>query len=137
MDTEKKIFNIRLQPARKTIERVFGIICKSWQILDGKLNFKLKSSEVIVMSFIYLYNFTFDDRQIVNKNSNSTDNISNKSNRSDTNKSCKSDDPDCPDSQESNVEENNIEEEAASMRNKSTNYFLSTVGSVEWQWRKL
>lgn len=54
--SERK-FNKRLSSARQLIECSFGILANKWKILQKPMNFKLKTTETIVMALIYLHNF--------------------------------------------------------------------------------
>lgn len=48
---------IRLSRARHTIEAAFGLLASMWQIFNGPLKFKVKTSMVIVLATICLHNF--------------------------------------------------------------------------------
>lgn len=50
-------FNKRLSSARSIIERAFGILANKWKILQQPMNFKLETTNTIVMALICLHNF--------------------------------------------------------------------------------
>lgn len=53
----EKVFNYRLSRARRQIECAFGTMVSKWKILEQPLDFKLETSELIIMSLICIHNF--------------------------------------------------------------------------------
>ena len=51
------MFNYRLSRARLVVECAFGILTKKWKILESAIDFKLQTTETIVMALICLHNF--------------------------------------------------------------------------------
>lgn len=57
------IFNRRLSAARSTIERAFGLLANKWKILQQAMNFKLETTNTVVMALVYLHNFIITQEQ--------------------------------------------------------------------------
>lgn len=53
----EEIFNKKLSSARSTIERAFGVLANKWKILQQAMNFKLETTNAVVMALVCLHNF--------------------------------------------------------------------------------
>lgn len=62
------IFNKRLSSARSTIERAFGVLANKWKILQQAMNFKLETTNTIVMALVCVHNFIITQEQNGNSN---------------------------------------------------------------------
>lgn len=57
------IFNKRLSSARSIIERASGVLANKWKILQQPMNFKLETTNTIVMALVCLHNFIITQEQ--------------------------------------------------------------------------
>lgn len=122
MSFREKIFNYRLSRARRTIECAFGVLVGKWQILKQPLNFKLDTTQTVVMALTCIHNFLittelkmphderryFVDEELQNHELNDNDDY---------------------------LEEQN--EEAIVLRDRLSQCFVSKAGSVPWQWASI
>lgn len=53
----EKRFNKKLSGARQVVECAFGILANKWKILQQPMNFKLETTNIIIMALVCLHNF--------------------------------------------------------------------------------
>lgn len=57
MTYSEKKFNKKLSGGRQVIECAFGILANKWKILQQPLNFKLETTNTVVMALVCLHNY--------------------------------------------------------------------------------
>ena len=57
----EKVFNYRLSRARRIVECAFGTLQKKWKLMNSRLEWKLETTEIIVLSIITMHNFLITD----------------------------------------------------------------------------
>lgn len=113
-----RAFNYRLSFARRIIENAFGELASKWLIHQSTLDWKLSTSEFIIMSTICLHNMLLDFKfnEVGNRwNRILIDDIR---------------------ARNVHVIQDNI---IQNLRNREDlcQYFISPQGSVPWQWEKM
>lgn len=107
---------LRLSRARNSIEDSFGILCARWQVLNNRLDFKLKTTEAIIKACICLHNFLITDELPKEKSSRPYIIPSTGNRREDENN--------LP------IDEEVFPENAINQREILTNYFNSPEGGI-------
>ena len=123
---QQKIFNYRLSRARRIIESAFGTLTNRWKIFESPLDWKLESSEIIILSTICMHNYLITDEMNLEEHYRRYIHT-----------------------QQDNIDLNNLEEDdndvdlnqahlnhAVRMRNRLAEYFVSPVGEIPWQWER-
>lgn len=57
LDLKKKVFNYRVNRARKVVESAFGILVARWRIFKRPINTDVSRAEKLVLATICLHNF--------------------------------------------------------------------------------
>lgn len=157
MSVSKKIFNIRLSNGRKIIERAFGLMCKKWKIFETPLDFKLSTSEIIIMCCVCLHNYiiimAMEENEVHNGdiNEDNGDDQDDDSSESDDDENSNEDESDDYDKNaDADVDNEETDDEledndglpeenldGLAIRNLLAEYFISPNGNLEWQWKKI
>ena len=123
MTVPQQIFNYRLSHARSVIENAFGILSQRWLINNAALSWKLSTIRKIIMSTVCLHNFILDfENNVVNRpyDVNEIENINRMPNNNE------------------NINGNDINGlNALNVRRNLTEYFVSPLGSVDFQYVNL
>ena len=123
LDLPKRIFNYRLSRARRTVECSFGILVKKFAQFQKSMETGLEITEIIIKSACVLHNF-------IRKEPNEAGRMLEKLFLENDQES-----HELHSIVPTNAHRSTLE--AMRIREKLMNYFISTAGSVSWQYNKL
>ena len=120
MSVAEKIFNYRLSRARRIIECAFGILVKKWRILEYPLNFKLHTTENIALALTCIHNFLISTELVLDESERRYSAMNEFIN------------------EENNEDPIDVQDPNGTfIQNKLAEYFMSSEGSVYFQWLKI
>lgn len=130
---QNRVFNYRLSRARNVSENFFGLICSRFRVLRTQILLNPEKSRQIVKAICALHNFLLEENSSNSMYAppgtfDSQDLQSQSEWRRDTGTEPIPLEP-------SNVR--NSPQSAKDVRNEFTDYFVSTEGEVEWQYKHL
>lgn len=135
MSVPEDVFCYRLSRARMVVENAFGIIASRFRVLQGTINMAPEAAETIVLAICALHNML---RVTLGKNyiSRSSYDHEDGENRIPISGTWRKN----PENNISSIKRTmsrNASKEAKEIRQKLTDYFVSTPGIVDWQWRRI
>lgn len=63
LNAKKKVFNMRLSKARKSVERAFGMMAQRFRIFRKPIQLKLTNIENVIKASICLHNWLFNENE--------------------------------------------------------------------------
>ena len=126
-NNKQKVFNYRLSRARRVIECAFGTLTKRWRIYESPLDWKLESTEVIILATICMHNYLITDEL-------NEEELRRRYTQNDD-RDFNNDEDDQDEHFEGDINDVNLNN-ALQMRNILADYFISPNGQIPWQWEK-